>query len=204
MTIIGKSKAACAMIFDIIKSNPFAAMYQVKIFNNLKLDGDIICESKKIEETDILNDFEFALGAVMPRTKRKLIELYNLTYQILVNKTAFISTDSKIGSGSMIDGLVYISSGVQIGKYVTVYSMASIAHDAVIGDFVTVCPNSAICGNVKIGEGTFIGAGSIIKNEVTIGKNCVIGAGSVVLENVPDGETVYGNPAKVKSNHLVY
>jgi acetyltransferase EpsM len=191
MTIIGKSKAACAMIFDIIKSNPFAAMYQVKIFNNLKLDGDIICESKKIEETDILNDFEFALGAVMPHTKRKLVSLYNLTYQTLINKTAFISADAKIGMGSMVDGLAYISSGVRTGKYVTVYSMASIAHDAVIGDFVTVCPNSAICGNVKIGEGTFIGAGSVIKNDITIGKNATIGAGSVVVADVPDGVTVY-------------
>jgi acetyltransferase EpsM len=195
MTIIGKSKAACSMIFDIIRSNPFAPIYHVKIFNNLKLDGDIICQSKKIEETDILNDFEFALGAVKPETKKKLVNLYNLTYQTLINKTAFISSDAKIGAGSMIDGLAYISSGVRIGKYVTVYSMASIAHDSVIGDFVTVCPNSAICGNVKIGEGTFIGAGSVIKNDITIGKNVTIGCGSNVVADVADGVTIFGNPA---------
>lgn len=195
MTIIGKSKAACSMIFDAIKSNPFGMMYQIKIFNNLMLPGDIICESKKVEEVEFLNDFEFVLGAVMPQTKKKLANLYNLTYQTLINKTAFVSGAAKIGAGSLIDGLAYISNGVTLGKYVTIYSMSTIAHDSILGDYVTVCPNVAVCGEVKIGEGTFIGAGSVIKNGITIGKNCVIGCGSVVVADMPDGITVFGNPA---------
>lgn len=195
MTIIGKSKAACAMIFDIIKSNPFGMMYQVKIFNNLKLDGDIICENKKVEEIEILNDFEFVLGAVQPQTKKKLVNLYNLTYQTMINKAAFVSSGAKIGMGSLIDGLAYISNGATLGKYVTIYSGATIAHDSILDDYVTICPNVAVCGEVKIGEGTFIGAGAVIKNGITIGKNCVIGCGSNVIENIADDVTVFGNPA---------
>lgn len=195
MIIVGKSKAACSMIFDAIKSDPFGMMFQVKIFNNLKLDGDIICESKKIEEVEFLNDFEFVLGAVMPQTKRKLVNLYNLTYKTMINKTAFISSNTQIGGGTLIDGLAYISNGVTLGKYVTIYSMSTVAHDSTLGDYVTICPNVAVCGEVKIGEGTFIGAGSVIKNGVTIGKNCIIGCGAVVVKNVPDGVTVFGNPA---------
>lgn len=198
MTIIGKSKAACSMIFDAIKSNPFGMMYQVKIFNNLKLDGDIICENKKVEEIEHLNDFEFVLGAVMPQTKKKLVNLYSLTYKTLINKTAFVSDPSKIGAGSMIDGLAYISNGTTLGKYVTVYSASTIAHDSILGDYVTICPNVAVCGEVEIGEGTFIGAGSVIKNKIKIGKNCVIGCGAVVVKDVPDGVIVFGNPAKEK------
>lgn len=198
MIIVGKSKAACAMIFDCIKSNPFGMMYKVKIFNNLKLDGDIICESKKVEEIEHLNDFEFVLGAVRPETKRKLVNLYNLTYKKMINKTAFISDNSRIGGGTIIDGLAYISNGVVIGKYVTIYSMSTIAHDSILGDYVTICPNVAVCGEVEIGEGTFIGAGSVIKNGIKIGKNCVIGCGAVVVKDVPDGVTIFGNPAKEK------
>lgn len=195
MTIIGRSKAACAMIFDAVKSDPFGMMYQIKIFNNLKLDGDIICESKKVEEVEFLNDFEFVLGAVMPQTKRKLVNLYNLTYKTLINKTASVSGASRIGAGTLIDGLAYISNGVELGKYVTIYSCSTIAHDSMLGDYVTICPNVAVCGEVKIGEGTFIGAGSVIKNGITIGKNCTIGCGSNVIENIADDVTVFGNPA---------
>lgn len=195
MTIIGKSKAACAMIFDAIKSNPFGMMYNIKIFNNLKLEGDIFCESKKIEEINHLNDFEFVLGAVMPQTKKKLVNLYNLTYQKLINKTAFISSNSRIGQGTLIDGLAYVSNGVIIGQFVTIYSMVTIAHDSILGDYVTICPNVAVCGEVEIGEGTFIGAGSVIKNGIIIGKNCIIGCGSNVVANIPDNTTVFGNPA---------
>lgn len=195
MTIIGKSKAACSMIFDAIKSDPFSMTYGLKIFNNLKLTGDILCENKKVEEIEHLNDFEFVLGAVMPETKKKLVNLYNLTYKTLINKTAFISSSAKIGTGSMIDGLAYISSSVMLGKYVTIYSGSTIAHDSILGDYVTICPNVAVCGEVKIGEGTFIGAGSVIKNKITIGKNCVIGCGSNVVADIADNTTVFGNPA---------
>lgn len=197
MTIIGKSKAACAMIFDAIKSDPFGMIFNVKIFNNLKLDGVILCENKKVEEVETLNDFEFVLGAVMPQTKKKLVNLYNLTYKTIINKTSFISSAAKIGTGSMIDGLAYISNGVTLGKYVTVYSGSTIAHDSILGDYVTICPNVAVCGEVKIGEGTFVGAGSTIKNKISIGKNCIIGCGSNVIEDVSDGVTIFGNPAIV-------
>lgn len=196
MTIVGKSRAALSMIFDAIKSNPFPQITEVKIFNNLKIEGDFIYNNKKIAETEILNDFEFVLGAVMPETKRKLVNLFNLTYQTLINKTAFISGNAKTGSGTIIDGLAYISNGAVLGKYVTIYSGAVVSHDCKIGDYVTVCPGAVICGDVEIGEGTFIGAGATIRNGIGIGRNCFIGSGSNVVEGVAENGKVYGNPAR--------
>lgn len=194
MTIIGKSKAAIAMILDALPMGVF----EVKIYNNLDIPGNIIANKVVIKETKILNDFQYYLGAVMPETKRKLVELFNLPYQKLINASAQVSAQAKIGMGTMIDGLAFIASGAGLGKYVTVYSLSTVAHDSILGDYVTICPNVAICGEVIIGEGTFIGAGSTIKNGITIGKNCVIGSGSNVVANVPDGVIIYGNPARRK------
>lgn len=199
MTIVGKSPAAFAMIMDAISSLPFLSLAEIKIFNNLKIPGDYIFRNKKVSETDVLNDFEFILGAVQPETKRKLVNLFNLTYKTLINNKAEVSENTKVGGGCLIDGLAFVASGVTIGKYVTVYNQCSINHDSILNDYVTICPGSVICGNVKIGEGTFVGAGVTIKQDIIIGKNCIIGCGSNVVKNVPDGVTVYGNPAKQKS-----
>lgn len=196
MIVIGKSQAALAMIFDALASNESYSR-KVLIFNNMNIEGEVIFNETVIPETTVIgSDFEFVLGAVMPETKKILIGKYPIVNKTILNSTATISKNSKIGTGSMIDALVSISSGARLGKFVTVYSNSSIAHDCKIEDFVTICPNVAICGGVTIGEGSFIGAGSVIKNGVTIGENCVIGCGSVVIKDVRDGQTIYGNPAK--------
>ena len=55
-------------------------------------------------------------------------------------------------------------------------------------------------GNVHIGDNTYIGSAAIIKQgkpgkPLKIGKNVKIEAGSYVTNSVPDGMTVFGNPA---------
>lgn len=180
------------MILDALPVGAF----EVKVYNNLDLPGIITANKILIKETKILNDFQYYLGAVTPETKRKLTELFKLPYQILINPSAFVSRNSTIHAGTMIDSNASIASGVTLGKYVTVYANSSIAHDSVLEDYVTLCPNVTICGDVTIGEGTFIGAGTTIKNKITIGKNCVIGSGSNVINDIPDGVTIFGNPAQ--------
>ncbi len=49
---------------------------------------------------------------------------------------------------------------------------------------------------VSIGDDCWIGGRAVILPGVTIGNRCIIGAGAVVVKNVPDGQTVVGNPAK--------
>lgn len=49
---------------------------------------------------------------------------------------------------------------------------------------------------VRIGRNVWIGGGAIILPGVTIGDDALVGAGSVVTRDVPEGATVFGNPAR--------
>ena len=51
---------------------------------------------------------------------------------------------------------------------------------------------------VRIGSDVWIGGGAMILPGVSIGDGAVIGAGSVVTRDVGPGETVAGNPARVR------
>jgi maltose O-acetyltransferase len=53
---------------------------------------------------------------------------------------------------------------------------------------------------IRIGRNVWIGGGAILLPGVTVGDDAVIGAGSVVTRDVPDGATVVGNPARVRSS----
>lgn len=83
-----------------------------------------------------------------------------------------------IGEGTKIDNLVHIAHGAKIGKHCLIVA------GAVIG------------GSAEIGDYCFIGINASIKNKVKIGNNVTVGMGAVVIHDVPDGQTVAGNPAK--------
>jgi maltose O-acetyltransferase len=52
---------------------------------------------------------------------------------------------------------------------------------------------------VTVGARTLIGLGAVVLPGIVIGSDCIIGAGSVVVRDVPDGATVYGNPARPRA-----
>ncbi|TLT01323.1 NeuD/PglB/VioB family sugar acetyltransferase [Aliarcobacter cibarius] len=106
----------------------------------------------------------------------------------------------QIGEGAILCPFVTLTSDITIGKSFQANLYSYVAHDCVIGDFVTFAPAVKCNGNVHIGDNVYIGAGAIIHPGKTgkplkIGKNAVIAAGSVVTKNVPEGMTVFGNPA---------
>ena len=106
----------------------------------------------------------------------------------------------KMGEGSILCPFVTLTSDITIGKSFQANIYSYVAHDCVIGDYVTFAPAVKCNGNVHIGDHAYIGTGAIIhqgkpNRPLKIGKGAVIAAGAVVTKSVPDGMTVFGNPA---------
>lgn len=109
--------------------------------------------------------------------------------------------DVTVGPGAILSPFSMLTSNIKIGKcfHANIYSY--VAHDCVIGDFVTFAPGVKCNGNIVIESHAYIGTGAVLKQgrpgqPLIVGRGAVVGMGAVVTKNVPEGETVVGNPAR--------
>lgn len=124
--------------------------------------------------------------------------------------------DVKIGKYSIISNfvLIYGSSGLFVGNHSRIdpQSLVNTDEDVCIGNFSALGPRCMVYthaaflpytegylvefAGVTIGDYVWIAAGVFIRPGVKIGNNVFINVRSVVTEDVPDGEVVWGFPAK--------
>ena len=128
------------------------------------------------------------------------ISEYDISNWSIITDSTIVMDECIIGENSILTPFVTLTSNICIGKsfHANIYSY--VAHDCVIGDFVTFAPAVKCNGNVVIGNHVYIGTGAILKQgkpgkPLTIGVGAIVAAGAVVTKNVPDGITVFGNPA---------
>ena len=132
--------------------------------------------------------------------RRRLYEYAHtlgLKLPVIVDPTAVIAGDAKIGEGTFIGKRAVVNAGSNLGECAIINTGAIVEHDCVIGDFAHVSPGTVLCGMVKVGADSHVGAGSVVKQLVSIGSGAVIGAGSVVVKDVPDKAKAFGNPCRV-------
>jgi sugar O-acyltransferase (sialic acid O-acetyltransferase NeuD family) len=97
---------------------------------------------------------------------------------------------------SLILPFSLISCNVKIGRGLVMNTHCSIGHDCRLGRYVTLASHVGLCGHVEVGNHVSFGVGAVVLPGVKIGDDAVIGAGAVVVSNVPDGATMFGNPAR--------
>ena len=104
---------------------------------------------------------------------------------------------------------VEIHPGATLGRRVFIdHGMGTVVGEtAEIGDDVHMFHGVTLGGDdprpVKrhptVEDDVTLGANSTLVGDITIGEGATVGAGAVVVEDVPPGETVVGNPARIVS-----
>jgi len=164
-------------------------------FNPYELD--YLGSEKEDQVSGMLKHFSYFVCLGNNKIRRKIIEQFGIeTLATLIHPQSIISKKVDLGQGTLIGAGAIINPLTKIGVGVICNTKCVIEHDCLIGDFTHIAPGATLCGNVLIGKGTFVGGGAVVKENIKIGSDCTIGAGAVVIRDVPNGQTVVGNPAK--------
>ncbi len=185
------------VITDILKKNGINVKGFFDDNPEIKELKGIKCYGKFNPEISGENPIIISVGNNIIRKKIAEKLGNGVEYGIAKDKSSVISSDVKIGEGTVIMPGAVINTDTETGKHVIINTSASIDHECKIGNFVHISPNATLCGNVTIGELTHIGAGATVIPNIKIGKNVTVGAGSVIINDIPDNCTVVGNPGKI-------
>ena len=142
-----------------------------------------------------------------------LCESTNIGARTRIWAFTHILPNAVIGDDCNICDHVFIENEVQIGNRVTIKSGVQIWDGITIEDDVFIGPNVTFTNDkypksrnwrdsyekTIILKGATIGANATILPGIIIGIDAVIGAGSVVTRNVAAGQTVLGNPARLRN-----
>jgi UDP-perosamine 4-acetyltransferase len=177
------------------------------IIDNLNPIGTRIMGLPVLGDADMLPVFRsqgvdnlvVAIGDGSARAQR-LAQARALGFQTpsIIHPACILYPSAHIGSACVLCAGAIVGAQSRIGDGVILNTRSVVDHDCAIGECCHLAPGAVLCGFVSVGRETWVGAGAIVRDHLAVGKNVMIGAGSVVLKSVSDGQTVYGNPARLK------
>jgi sugar O-acyltransferase (sialic acid O-acetyltransferase NeuD family) len=115
----------------------------------------------------------------------------------VIDPTAYISEEVKIGEGSYIGANNYIGSFASIGEHCIFLQNIAFNHHSKVSDFTSISSGVSILGHCSIGNSCFISANSSVNPHIYISNNVVIGTASNVTKDCESDSIYYGNPAKL-------
>lgn len=128
--------------------------------------------------------------------RQRLIELaekWKLPMGSIIDPTAIVPSDVKIGKGVYIGAGVVIEPGVTIGDYTQIWHQTIVGHDTKIGRDCVLQRRSGLW-NAMVGDHVYMSIGSVYGGKYkksSIGDNAWIWPGvAVQTRNIVEGETV--------------
>lgn len=102
----------------------------------------------------------------------------------IIDPTAILARNVRLGKGIFIGKKAVINSGTIIGGQAIINTGAIIEHDCDIGAFSHVSVGAVVCGGVEIGQDSFIGANATVIQGRKILDKTIIGAGKVMKDEL--------------------
>lgn len=198
--IIGYSGHAF-VVLDVLTANKYSLAGYCDITKKIKNPYGLSYLGTEQDEQVIrrIENFDAFLGIgdnfVRSAIYKKLCR-NKINFPALLHPAAITSMHLSIGRGTVVMAGAVVNAMTKLGDAVICNTSSVIEHECTINNYAHIAPGAVLAGNVTIGEYSFIGANAVIKQGINIGSNVIIGAGSVVTKDIPNGVTVYGNPAK--------
>ena len=114
----------------------------------------------------------------------------------IIDKSAIVSKNTKMGKGIFIGKLAIVNSDVILGDNIIINTRALLEHGVTVESNSNISTNTVLNGDVKIGRNCFIGSCSVVIGQLSVGNNVTVGAGAVVIRDIVENTVVAGIPAK--------
>jgi len=107
------------------------------------------------------------------------------TCPTVVHPTAFIEPSATLDDGVQVLSQSYISSDAKIGFGTVVNAGVVVSHDCILGKCVNLSPGAMLAGNVRVEDFAQIGMAATVNLDLKIGARSRIGNGATVKADVP-------------------
>ena len=152
----------------------------------------------KISDYSIQQDdiFVCSIGGDFRRQCMESILSRGGEFFTMIHPTSRIGTNVHIGEGCYVGAFTTIAADAYIDDYNFIQTNTIIGHDVHIGKWNRIDSFVMCVGGTRIGNGCMIHTHAMLNHNVEVGDGAHIGACSFVINSVPEGATVFGNPAR--------
>ena len=204
LIIIGARGAGRETFLTATKSFGYDHEFDVKGFLDGKADALDGLEGyppiiSPVESYQLVDDDVFVCALGDPKWRKYYSDIIlekGGEFITLIDKTARIGRNAKIGKGCIIRDYAMISCDVSIGDYTYIQPFTVIGHDAVVGNFCHLNTYAFMGGYSVMDDMAVIHTRGTLIPHKKMGKGATIGVGSVAMTNVKSETTVIGIPAK--------
>jgi len=159
-----------------------------------EVDAPALCRDQQIRHLFV------AVGHNTHRqhlSERLLASLPGIVFPALVDPSAVIAADARIGAGVAVMALAHIGAGSVLADGALINTAASLDHDSQLDSFASLAPGVVTGGGVQVGARSALCLGARVVHRIFIGADTVVGAGALVMHDLPAAVVAYGAPARV-------
>ncbi len=121
----------------------------------------------------------------------ELLKQHGFDFPTIIHPSAFVEDTVTLADGIQVLAQSYISSESSVGFGTLINAGVIISHDGQIGKCVNLSPGAMLAGAVTVDDFAQIGMGATVNLGVKIGTRARVGNSAVVKGDVPAGGRVY-------------